>query len=68
MKNVSSFNVLNTTELGGFTQVTMTACNMSDVISDAFFMVSYLILPSIQRGDYFSEKTVVREICLRSHT
>ena len=44
MKNVTIFNVLKSTELGGFTWVIIIiAHNASGVISDALFMAFYLI-------------------------
>lgn len=56
MKNVAIFNVLRSTELGGFTWVIIIiAHSMSGVISNASFMVSYLVLTSTQWGDYFSQ-------------
>lgn len=49
MKNVAIFNVLRSTELGGFTWVIIIiAHNMSGAISNASFMVSYLILTANQ--------------------
>lgn len=43
MKNVTIFNVLKSTELGGFTWVIIIAHNASGVISDALFMAFYFI-------------------------
>lgn len=49
MKNVAIFSVPKSTELEGFTWVIIIiAQNMSSVISDAFYMVSYLIAISTQ--------------------
>lgn len=56
MKYVTIFNVLKSTELGGFTWVIIIiAHHTSGVISDAFSMAFYLIFISTQWGDYFSQ-------------